>query len=330
MMRTLRTKDVLRCILLNVPKGPNLACPYQSITGDKPASNPILWKETLAQRRERVTVASWDGSRLAGLASARIRSGHRAWEIDRLFLAGDSGNLSTSDESFPNAPLTRIEETPYHVANPNTVALELLEQIARETGQLKAERIFLRIPAKSRMFTLARQAGYFPYYEETLLESRVPLEPQQPAPAPENWGELTPEDHYSLFQLYCAATPQPVRKGVGMTFDQWRDAQEPAGHRQNWISKSNGRVVAQLGLARCGRVMGGEVLADSGNPDVWAALVGWALNQGSAHRWLVPNYQEMVSDLLLRRQFRLVSSYSVMIKTVAVPVARLGMVAVEA
>ena len=126
MMRTLRTKDVLRCILLNVPKGPNLACPYQSITGDKPASNPILWKETLAQRRERVTVASWDGSRLAGLASARIRSGHRAWEIDRLFLAGDSGNLSTSDESFPNAPLTRIEETPYHVANPNTVALELL------------------------------------------------------------------------------------------------------------------------------------------------------------------------------------------------------------
>ena len=330
MMRTLRRRDVLRCILFNVPKGPNLACPSQCLTGDKPASNPILWKETLAQRRERVTVASWDGSRLAGLASAHIRSGHRAWEIDRLFLAGADGDLSISDEPFSTAPLRRDEESQHVNANPNKVALELLEQIARETGQLKAERIFLRLPAKSRIFLLARQAGFFPYYEETLLESGGPVEPQQPAKTPENWGELTPEDYYPLFQLYCAATPQPVRTAVGMTFYQWRDAQEPVGNRQTWISKCDGKVVSRLGLSSCGQVMTGEVLADPSNPELWAELVGWALNQGGTHRWLVPDYQEMVSTLLLRRQFRVVSSYSVMIKTVAALVAKPGMLTVEA
>ena len=337
MMQTLRTRDVLRCILLNVPKGPNLACPSQCITGNKTASNPILWKETLAQRRERVTVASWKGSRLEGLASARIRSGHRAWEIDRLFLAGDAGDVSIdgaplSGAPFSNNPISRGEESPHSnaIPSPNTVALELLEQVARETGRLKAERIFLRLSANSRIFIMARQAGYFPYYEETLLESHVPVEPQGQATSPENWRELAPEDYYPLFQLYCAATPQPVRTAVGITFDQWRDAQESTGHRQSWVSKSNGRVVARLGLSWRGQVMGGEVLAEPGNPGLWAASVEWALNQGGMQRWLVPDYQEMVASLLLSRQFQAVSRYSVMIKTVAAPVAKPGMVTVEA
>ena len=330
MIQALRTRDVLRCILLNVPKGPNLACPSQCITGNKTASNPTLWKETLASRRERVTVASWKGPRLQGLASARMRSGHRAWEIDRLFLAGDAGGGSINGAPFSNDPISRGKESPNPNASPNTLALELLEQIARETGQLKAERIFLRLSANSRIFVLARQAGYFPYYEETLLESHVAVEPQEPATPPENWRELTPEDHYSLFQLYCAATPQPVRTAVGITFDQWRDAQESTGHRQSWVSKSNGKVVARLGLSWRGKVMGGEVLAEPGNPGLWAALVEWALNQGGMQRWLVPDYQEMVSSLLLRRQFQEVSRYSVMIKTVAAPVAKPGMVTVEA
>jgi len=329
-MQTLRARDVLRCIIQNVPKGPNLACPSQCLTGDKPVSNPILWKETLAQRRERVTVASWDGPRLAGLASARIRSGQRAWEVDRLFLACDSGDLLTGAEPFSSAPINRESQGQQTNANPNLVALELLEQLARETGQLRAERIFLRVSTKSRIFLLARQVGFFPYYEENLLESSTPWEPQTGAMPPENWSEATPEDAFSLFQLYCAATPQSVRTAVGMSFDQWQDSQEPLGHRQTWISKVDGKVLARLSLSRCGQVKVGGVLAHPDNPELWEKAVDWALSQGRKHRWLVPDYQEMVSSLLLRRQFRLVSSYNVMIKTVAVPVARPGMVAVEA
>jgi len=330
MMQTLRARDVLRCILQNVPKGPNLACPSQCLTGDKSVSNPILWKETLAQRRERVTVASWDGSRLAGLASARIRSGQRAWEVDRLFLACDAGDLLTGVEPFTSAPINQQVHGRQANANPNLVALELLEQIARETGQLRAERIFLRVSTKSRIYILARQAGFFPYYEENLLESSTPLEPQTDPMIPDNWSEAAPEDAFSLFQLYCAAIPQSVRAAVGMYFDQWQDSQEPLGHRQTWISKVDGKVLAGSSLSRRGQVRVGGVLAHPDNPELWGKAVDWALSQGKKHLWLVPDYQEMVSSLLLQRQFRLVSSYSVMIKMVAVPVARPGLVTVEA
>ncbi len=85
-----------------------------------------------------------------------------------------------------------------------------------------------------------------------------------------------------------------------------------------------------MGLSWRGQVMGGEVLVEPGNPRLWAALVEWALIQGGTQRWLVPDYQETVSSLLLRRQFREVARYTVMIKTVAAPVAKPGMVTVEA
>ena len=319
-MQTLRPSDVLRCILLNVPKAPNLACPMQDLASDKSVSNSMLWKDTLAQRRERVTVVQWDGLHLAGLASAHMRSGNRAWEIDRLFLASDS------DRSSSNLP----ELSP----DVNTMALELIERIVQEVGAHRAERVFLRLPPKSRIFSLARRAGFFPYFEESLLECRASALPSSLQGSvetpPADWQELLPEDNYSLFQLYCAATPQPVRAAVGLTFDQWRDAQESRGRRRNWVSKSNGRVIGWLGLSRCAQITVGEVLAHPGNPEFWQAIVEWALHQEGPQWWLVPDYQDVVAELLLSRQFREVERYSAMIKTVAAPVARSGLAAVEA
>ena len=76
--------------------------------------------------------------------------------------------------------------------------------------------------------------------------------------------------------------------------------------------------------------MGGEGVERGGTAGVLAAWVEWSMRQGGVQRWLVPDYQEMVSNLLLSRQFRAVSRYSVMIKTVAAPVAKPGMVTAEA
>ena len=72
MMQTLRSSDVLRCILLNVPKGPNMAYSMEGLACGKAVSKSIVWKETLAGRRQRVTLAQWDGFHLAGLASAKV------------------------------------------------------------------------------------------------------------------------------------------------------------------------------------------------------------------------------------------------------------------
>ena len=324
MMQTLRPSDVLRCILHNLPKGANLACPAKAIASDKPEANSLLWKETLAQRRNRVTVLKWadrnsSKTSLACLASARVRSGYRAWELDRLFLPSDSGDGVATGSSHVNG-----------IMRPQTIALELLDGIVLEIGARRAERVLLRIPSGSPMFTLARQAGFFPYFEETLLEKLTDFPQRNLVASQVPWQDLLPEDQYSLFQLYCAATPQPVRTAMGLTFDQWRDNQDWGGRHRNLVAKHGGKVVAWLGLSRCGQVTSVEGLVQPGMPELWESLVERSMEQGAPHRWLVPDYQDSMTQLLLRRHFTEVAYYTVMIKMVAVPVGKHGMATVEA
>lgn len=319
MMRTFRFSDVLRCILLNAPKEPNLACPREGITITGPLPNSTLWKETLANRDNRVTLAQWNGLHLGGLASARVRSGRRAWEIDRLFLSQETDRFSANGNG---------QHSP-----PSTVALELFDQVGQAAGALRAERIFLRIPAKSTIILMARRAGFFPYFEEMLLEgtaSGSPNSREKERTDHLDWQDLLTEDHYSLFQLYCAATPQMVRSAVGLTFDQWRDAQEHLGNRRDLVAKEGGRVVSWLGLSKRRQVTAVDALVHPGDPNLLQAMVARALAQEGVQRWLVPDYQEAVVTQLLESQFHEVARYSVMVKTLTVPVVNHAMATVEA
>jgi hypothetical protein len=316
MMSAFRVSDVLKCILLHAPKGPNLACPKETFTRSNPLRHSALWKETLANRGDRVTLNWWEGLQLGGLASAHIRRGRRAWEIDRFFLAQHPSLISANGDG-------------QHLV-PSTVALNLFEHLGEAVGGHGAERLFLRLPSESPISVLARRAGFFPYFEEMLLEGPAPRSLGTTPTVPSIWGELLPEDYHGLFQLYCAATPQAVRAAAGLTFDQWRDAQESWGRRSDWVAKNNGRVVGWLGFSELNGVTGVEALANPDEAGMWEAIVTRALTQQSAQRWLVPDYHEEVADQLLRRQYHEVARYTVMIKTVAVPVASQGMATVEA
>ena len=316
MIQTLRASDVLRCILLNIPRGPNLACPKQGLTLGSPPRNSTLWKETLVNRNDRITLAWWDGLQLRGLVSARMRSGRRAWEIDRLFLAHGLN------------PDSAIGDGQHAVHS--TVALELFERIGEVVGGLGAERLFLRLPSKSPIYVLAHRAGFYPYFEDILLEGSNSQPSSSGLTFRSDRRQLLPEDHHGLFQLYCAATPQSVRAAAGLTFDQWRDAQESLGRRTDWVAKDNGRVVGWLGFSELHGVTAVEALADPSDADMWEELVAWALTQEGVQRWLVRDYHEEVARQLTRHQFHEVACYSVMIKTVAVPVASHAMATVEA
>ena len=321
MMDTLRVSDVLRCILLNSPKGPNLACPSETLTHDSPLRNFTLWKETVANRGDRVTLAWWDGHQLEGLASARVRSGPRAWEIDRLFLAQGAGWA----EANGNGP------HPF----PDTVALDLFERIGEAVGNHRPERLFLRLPANSSIYVQARRAGFFPYFEETLLEGpssrpQDSISMVSSSIVSSDWVEQLPEDSHGLFQLYCEATPQEVRAAAGMTFDQWRDAREPRGHRKGWVAKNNGRIVGWIGFSGLRGVSSVEALANPDDGEMWESLVKRAVAQQGIQKWLVPDYHQDLIGHLLRRQFRELGCYTVMIKKVAVPVASNSMATVEA
>jgi len=139
MITAFRMGDALRCVLVNAPGGANLAAPAESVVRCRPLRNFAFWRQSLARNLNRVTVGDWNGMELSSLASARVRGGVRAWEVDRL-----------------------------HLKAPEQ-AVDLLEQVVRAAGTRGAERVFLRVPQDSQIVDEARRAGFFPYYEEIHL-----------------------------------------------------------------------------------------------------------------------------------------------------------------
>jgi hypothetical protein len=312
MMQTLRISDALRCILLNAPRGPNLACPREGLSGTAYPRNTQLWKETFSQSRNRISVVWWDGLTLGGLASARVRSGSRVWEVDRFYLTGLA-------EQGPSDPLGQPDAwTPAWV--------NLLERLVQAAGERQAERVFLRLPRDHPSIPVARRAGFFPYFNETLLEGAgAPAFPGSQTPDPTGPDARLPEDSFALFQLYSAASPLPVREALGLTFDQWRDAQDPHGRRRReWTVSHNGRITGWLGLHSHHQEAEGEVLVHPDHPETLPALLALALSQPGRHRWLAPDYQPQVVAELERRGFQSAAEYTMLVTTVAARVLQPG------
>lgn len=319
MITDFRMGDALRCMLVNAPRGTNLAAPTESVVRCRPLPNSTFWRQSLARDPNRVTVGEWNGMDLSSLASARVRGGVRAWEVDRL-----------------------------HLKEPEQ-ASDLLEQVVEAAGTRGAERLFLRVPRGSQILADARRAGFFPYYEEIHLTGH---DPTGHDPTGHEWkdsssdlaenvnghragiiGRYTAEgraaaDSHGLFQLYCAATPQQVRVGLGMTFDQWCDSQEqPRPRRNETVLKLEGKIVGWRVREPFGETAAGQVLAHPGHPDVMPHLIGMSHN---TLNWLIPSYQENAANLLTRKGLYETGRYTMLIKTVTVPVMNRELSYVEA
>ena len=314
-MQTFHITDALRYTLANAPKGPNLACPQESSGGWGVLRPATLWREALAQRRDRITLVSWDGMRPRGLVSARVRTGHRVWEVDRLYLTDVRDPI---DERPQNNP-------------PEAALLQLLEHLIEEAGMRQAERVFLRLPTDSPVVALAQRTGLFPYYEESLLERPDRGIYNNGAATLEDLRERLPEDDYPLFQLFSGVTPQRIRVALGLTFDQWQDAQE-ARHRSrcDWVTERNGRLTGWLSLWSSDGEETGVVLTHPDHPESLPALVQLAMARRGTTSWWVADYQEMTKRLLLHQGYQETTRYFMLIKTMAVRALSHGMAPVEA
>ncbi len=288
MITAFRMGDALRCMLVDAPGGPNFAAPTESIVRCRPLRNSTFWKQSLGRSSARVTVGDWNGINVASLASARVRSGVRSWEVDRLHLK-DAGD-----------------------------PFDLLEQVVYAAGCRGAERVFLRVPCDSDMVDAARRVGFFSYFEESHLTG--PEWDAETGAGIEKYSveRRTPADQQGLFQLYCAATPQEVRQGIGMTIDQWLDSQEPAQpNRKESVLKLDGKIVGWRMCEPFGKTTAGRTLGHPGHPDSTRYLVDLSCQ---AQNWLVPDYQQNAAEMLERQGLQEVGRYTVLIKTVAVPV----------
>ena len=331
-----RIGDALRCALLNAPREPNLARPRSNPAGTGlPRPGSVLWRNAVLQPKNRVALASWDGSRLRGLASARARSGHRAWEIDGLYLPGLGFPLPPegSNGLVPDGGKAYLSASTGGPAAGD--GLELLEQLVSAAGNRYAERVLLRLPADSPALALAQGSGFTPCYAERVWEGHGRTVANGDTPGIDFRPKL-PQDDYPLFQLYCASTPMKIRGALGPTFDQWQDAREPGlegrsdSRAGEWVAQAQGKVTAWLGMTGRRDVMEVEVMAHPNCPELLFQAMAVALARPGRQRWPVPDYQAPAANRLERYGFRPVAEYILLVKMVAVPAWRYGMAAVEA
>ena len=292
--------DILRCMLVNAPRGANLAVPSEVVHRSRPMSRSAFWRDSLSNRYGRTVVAEWDGLKLRGLISARMLNGPRTWKIDRLYLPGLNSTVETA----------------------TSTGLDLLEAVAEAAGQQSAERVFLRVPTASPVATMARRTGYFGYYEEVHLYGQPePLAPQTKDQYHRPQSPMSTEDEFALFQLYCAATPPQIRVGTGLTMDQWRDIQK--SQSQNIAQETTwngGRMIGWVAYSVNGNVTAPQLLHHPEHTDVLALLLAPLCRIPGYQSWLVPDYQEPLGTMLLRQGLKEAGRYAVLVKPLAAPV----------
>ena len=337
--QSFRISDALRCTLLNAPRGPNLACPSPASGGGRPAlPSAGLWRGAVMQPRDRLALARWQGAQLSGLVSARTRTGIRAWEIDGLYLAPEVLPATHGGKGYSANGVGNHYDPNELCAD----SLGLLEELFQAVGERSAERVFLRLGSTCPSDSLARWAGFIACYSEVLLENPNPANgngsylPAEAGQLADGLRRRQPSDNYGLFQLFCASTPVRVRQSVGITFDQWLDAREPAPGRapnwrqQEWVAECSNRIAGWARVTGKGSISEAEVVAHPDRPDLLFDLVDFVLRQAPRSRWLVPDYQQPVASRLQDRGFSRVKDYTMMVKMVAVPARSYGMAPVEA
>ena len=103
-----------------------------------------------------------------------------------------------------------------------------------------------------------------------------------------------------------------------MTIDQWRDSQEPAQtHRNESILKSDGKIVGWGICDPFGEANAGQIISHPNHPESTQYLIDISYQ---TLNWLVPCYQKTLLGLLKEQGLQELGRYTMLIKTVSVPV----------
>ena len=296
-VRPLQPLDMVRCAAMGRGDMSSLAFPLLEMGSAQSFRLPIL---RLSRRhlwpRSEDSVWVWtEGRRPLGIASVRPRSAINSWELSHLF-ADARHEASIQD---------------------------LLEATTRASASQGAERVFLRLPAESDTVTLARRAGFFPGFRETLYRGRPDLSRigQGLFDVDSRLRTRLDKDDHDLFRIYNAATPVRVRQLVGMTLVQWRASRERRpGRRQERVFEIDGSV---RGLLETSLSFGTGILALSIHPD-YTALTPDVVDAGlrSLSRAgtvfaMVPEHTPEMARALEERGFRAAGDFATLVNSTA-------------
>jgi hypothetical protein len=247
---------------------------------------------------QRGWVAEEDG-RLVGLSTARPRAGGLVWDVARL------------------------------LADQDTVAADLLDEVVACAASHAARRVFMEAPAGGRGHDVARRAAFerFTSSELYVLSPGAKVERT-------DLFEARPRlraDEQTLFQLYMAAVPAPVRAAEAMTLDEWgalypgRKRWQPSftGARQQYVWELGTSMVGWLEVTFGQRSQFMELLVHPRYEDSADRLLRYAMLQVSPKAPVyagVREYQPYLASALQRAGFRLAAEHELFVKLLAVRV----------
>ena len=257
----------------------------------------FLLDRLMEHRREDVLGAT-DGGRITGLASACRRAGVTSWGVRHLVA------VRGEEES----------------------CCELLEALAGHAGERGAERLFLPVPDEGRLVDMVRKSGFFPCTSLTVftLVGRAALVGITPV---QRYRPRLVGDEHSLYRIYNATTPAEVREAVGLTLQQWMDAQEPRSKRtRELVVEEDGEIRVWVRLEPHRRYVRVYSMVDP----VWEgglrSLVALVLDEAGSRRvlWEVPAYQESLRLTLEHVGFQMSGTNRLMVRLLVVQVKELA------
>lgn len=289
MIHTLGLMDTLRVAAL---RSPDLAAfpPYAAAAPQPALGSYAFVFERLRYRRSSVALVALDQGRLAGLASARKRSGPTTWFVDHLALPGGDASLC-----------------------------ELLGSVSEYATKHGVERLFLRLPDEWDIQKLACQSGFVVSTQVLLatLPGRSPL--YKDGPAVQARVRRSEDDH-GLFRLYNACTPAEVRYKTGLTLQQWKDGEEQKTRRtREVVVTHDDDVVAWVRLDyHQGWTKVCAMTHPRGQVDI-PSLVAYVVRSGGRKGivWEVPEYQADLHLLLERMGFEISGCYRLLVNSLA-------------
>lgn len=306
MIRTLRPTDLTALVSLAAQSPGDEVRPKGRLE-EKPLRSSLLdiflqqWE--VGRRRW-----SWIGitrGGVDGFLSMRGLAGPGAWEVDCLVLAPSSGSLE--------------------------VALSLLGAASLSAGQRGVKRLYIRFPSDSSLLDSVQQSGFVPYIREVLYRSVEPISPLS-LPSAYMLRRRASEDDHSLFHLYLEAVPGAVRRGFGMTLDEWQEAFSVVG-RGYWerLCFKDGALVGWLGVVKRGKRGLVDVMSKPGEDEVVPFLLGQGASavEGEVLVW-APHFHGRLRQVLEENAFESLGECTALVKSLAARVTHSGLVPAHA
>ncbi len=303
MIRALRPSDVPRQLLPGRLASKDMASTRETLRSPARSLSPwefASWAALAFHRR--MSLGAFNDGALRAVVFLQAKRALTAWEIARLFSSAQ-GYAELDD---------------------------LVTACVRAARRRGADRLFLRSPSTGGACGPAERAGFRKAFTEEVFAGELR---SSRATAPQ-LRRMRASDLHAVFRLHTAAAPPAARVAVGVTFEQWAAARDPAeGKADEFVWDGDRGLTGWLCLDRS---RGAAIVEAALHPDCasraeeFIASAAGIVERETCARWVAPGYEPALARALVSSGWRPDGQYEVYVRQVAQRVEEMSLSPVRA